>query len=275
MQMKVKFAKKYGFCFGVKRAIRIAERNQHATTFGPLIHNSREIERLQKDFDVSLSRSLEEAQKFKSVIVRTHGITKDDLQVLKEHHTHIIDATCPFVTKPQQIVEKMSQEGYQIIIFGDNSHPEVKGVASYGDDVAIIANIDELKHLTLKKKGALVSQTTKQPEHFGKIAALLVSLVNECRIFNTICSATFENQFAVDELSREADIMVIVGGKNSSNTKQLFKIAKEYCTDSYLIEDENEIDNTWFVGKELCGITAGASTPDWIISRVQEKIEQI
>ena len=107
------------------------------------------------------------------------------------------------------------------------------------------------------------------------IAALLVSLVNECRIFNTICSATFENQFAVDELSREADIMVIVGGKNSSNTKQLFKIAKEYCTDSYLIEDENEIDNTWFVGKELCGITAGASTPDWIISRVQEKIEQI
>ncbi|MCX2717565.1 4-hydroxy-3-methylbut-2-enyl diphosphate reductase [Helicobacter sp. MIT 21-1697] len=273
--MKVKFAKKYGFCFGVKRAIRIAERNQHATTFGPLIHNSREIERLQKDFDVCLSSNLEEAQSFKNVIVRTHGITKDDLQALKEQHIHIVDATCPFVTKPQQIVEHMSKEGYRIIIFGDKNHPEVKGVASYGDDVTVIANIDELKHLTFKKKVALVSQTTKQPEEFGKIAAFLTARVDECRIFNTICSATFENQFAVDELSREVDIMIIVGGKNSSNTKQLFKIAQKYCTDSYLIEDENEIDNTWFIGKKLCGITAGASTPDWIISRVQAKIEQI
>lgn len=273
--MRVKVAKKYGFCFGVKRAIQIAERNRHATTFGPLIHNAKEIERLQKDFDVSLSETLSQAQDSKSVIVRTHGITKGDLQTLKSQQIRIVDATCPFVTKPQNIVEKMSQENYQIIIFGDSNHPEVKGVASYGENVIIVAKLEELYDLTFSKKVALVSQTTKQPEQFGKIAAYLASRVNECRVFNTICNATFENQSAVDELSQEVDIMIIVGGKNSSNTKQLLKIAQTHCADSYLVEDENELDSMWFHNKTLCGITAGASTPDWIIQRVQAKIEQI
>ena len=226
--MEVRLAKKYGFCFGVKRAIQIAERNQHATTFGPLIHNAKEIERLQKDFDVSLSETLEEAQNSQSVIVRTHGITKQDLQTLRNQQISIVDATCPFVTKPQNIVEKMSNEGYQIIIFGDASHPEVRGVASYGEHVIIVGSIEELEQHSYKKKVALISQTTKQPEQFGKIAAFLAARVNECRVFNTICNATFENQSAVEELSRDVDIMIVVGGKNSSNTKQLLKIAQKH-----------------------------------------------
>lgn len=234
-----------------------------------------EIERLKKDFNVSLSESIDDTKDFKSVIVRTHGITKSDLATLKNQDANIIDATCPFVTKPQNIVANMSKDGYQIIIFGDSNHPEVKGVASYGEDVIIVASIEELESLAFKSKIALVSQTTKQPEQFGKIAAYLASRVSECRVFNTICNATFENQAAAHELSQEADIMVVVGGKNSSNTRQLLKIAKNYCKDSYLVEDESELDNAWFINKKLCGITAGASTPDWIIQRVQKKIEQI
>lgn len=273
--MKVRLAKKYGFCFGVKRAIQIAEQNKHATTFGPLIHNGREIERLEKDFDVSLSETLEEAQNSQNVIVRTHGITKGDLEALQAKGIRIVDATCPFVTKPQNIVKKMSAEGYQIIIFGDENHPEVRGVASYGENVRIVMNEKSLEQIKLNKKIALVSQTTKQPEQFGMIAAFLASRVNECRVFNTICSATFENQYAVSELSREVDVMIVVGGKNSSNTKQLLEIAKEYCADSYLVEGEDELQESWFMDKRICGITAGASTPDWIIERVKAKIEQV
>ncbi|RDU60704.1 4-hydroxy-3-methylbut-2-enyl diphosphate reductase [Helicobacter marmotae] len=273
--MKVRLAQKYGFCFGVKRAIAIAENNAHATTFGPLIHNSREIERLQRDFDVSLSESLEQAQSSNKVIVRTHGITKEDLQTLKTRGIKIIDATCPFVTKPQNIVEQMSKEGYQIIIFGDSNHPEVKGVASYGENVVIVGNVSEAMDYKFKKKVAVVSQTTKQPEQFGKLVGLLASKVNELRVFNTICNATFENQRAVFELSKEVDIMIIVGGKNSSNTKQLLKIAQDHCVDSYLVEDQDELEEQWFMGKTICGLAAGASTPDWIIQSVHKRIEQI
>lgn len=229
--MRVKLANKYGFCFGVKRAIEIAEQNKNATTYGPLIHNKREIDRLARDFKVSLSETLQEAQSSSNVIVRTHGITKQDLASLKSHNIGIVDATCPFVTKPQKIVEKMSNEGYQIIIFGDKNHPEVKGVASYGENVLIVLSEEELQKLSLKSRVALVSQTTRQPQAFGKIAAYLASHVNECRVFNTICNATFDNQSAVSELSQEVDVMIIVGGKNSSNTKQLLHIAQKYCRD--------------------------------------------
>lgn len=273
--MKVKLAQKYGFCFGVKRAIKIAETNRNATTFGPLIHNDREIQRLQKDFGVSLSETLQEAQGFKDVIVRTHGITKADLQSLEKQGVHIIDATCPFVTKPQNIVKKMSDDGYQIIIFGDRNHPEVKGVASYGEDVIIIAHKDEIASYKLRKKIALLSQTTKQTTLFAQIAAFLISQTKEVRVFNTICNATFENQDATLQLSKEVDVMIVIGGKNSSNTKQLLAIAKKHCTDSYLIEDKDELNKQWFCNKILCGITAGASTPDWVIESVKQEIEKI
>lgn len=273
--MKVKLAKSYGFCFGVKRAINIAERNKDSVTFGSLIHNRKETERLERDFGVRLSDDFCEAQKSKRVIIRTHGITKGDLQILKDKKIKIVDATCPFVTKPQNIVEKMSNEGYQIVIFGDSNHPEVKGVASYGENVIIVAKLDELQNLRIKKKVALVSQTTKQPEQFGQIAAFLSTKANECRVFNTICNATFDNQYAIDELSRDVDIMIVIGGRNSSNTKQLLNISLNHCKDSYLVEDESDLDMKWFGGKKLCGISAGASTPDWVINDVIAKIEQI
>lgn len=272
--MIIELAKSYGFCFGVKRAIKQAEKTKDAATIGPLIHNNDEISRLKNDFNVKTLNDISELNNEKKAIIRTHGITKQDLNTLKESGREIIDATCPFVKKPQEIVEKMSSEGYEIVIFGDENHPEVKSVKSYANTNAyVVLDEKELREIKFKNKVALVSQTTKKVEKFMQIANYLMLKVKEVRVFNTICDATFKNQEAIKDLAIKSDIMIIVGGKNSSNTKQLFLIAKEHCNDSYLIENENELDYKWFSNKNCCGVSAGASTPDWIIDKVIKKIE--
>ena len=273
--MIVKLAKSYGFCFGVKRAIEIAEQHKNSATMGPLIHNQKEISRLKENFNVDLYENISDVKKKDTVIIRTHGITKNDLQTLKKHDAKVINATCPFVTTPQQIVKHMSNENYSVVIFGDEEHPEVKGVKSYGDDVHVVKSVSDLKNLTLKHdRIATVAQTTKQKDHYAEIISALMIKHKEVRVFNTICDATFENQAAADELSKQVDIMIVIGGKNSSNTKQLFYIC-EANIKTYHIEDENELDKKWFNGKTTCGVTAGASTPDWIIKNVCNAVEII
>ncbi len=275
--MEIRLAKSYGFCFGVKRAIKIAEESPNSVTFGPLIHNKNEINRLKENFNVGLVEEIDEVAPKSRVIVRTHGIPKDKLKILHERDVEVVDATCPFVTKPQQIVEQMSEEGYSVVIFGDKNHPEIKGVMSYAKDPVVVLSVEELQKALpkLKERVATVAQTTRKFSEYTKIVNFLMEHKKEVRVFNTICNATFENQDAARELSREADVMIVIGGKNSSNTKQLFNICKENCPDSYLVENENELQPEWFEGKKLCGITAGASTPDWIIEAVIEKIKKI
>ena len=276
--MKVKLASSYGFCFGVKRAIKIAEEYKNSATMGPLIHNTNEIDRLKNDYNVGLYNSLDEVKDNDTIIIRTHGIPKFELKNLKAKDAKVINATCPFVTTPQQIVKKMSEEQYSIIIFGDKDHPEVLGVQSYAkdqDDVFVILEPSDLDNITFKySKIATIAQTTKKKEKYLEIVNSLILKNKEVRVFNTICDATFENQDAARELSKEVDIMIVIGGKNSSNTKQLLSIAQENCNDSYLLEDERELDASWFKNKELCGITAGASTPDWVIQKVVDQIEK-
>ena len=274
--MTLKLASSYGFCFGVKRAIKIAESYTNSSTMGPLIHNQNEINRLKEDYDVGLYNTLEEVKTDDTVIIRTHGIPKDDLKQLKEKDAKVINATCPFVTTPQQIVKNMSEENYSIIIFGDETHPEVKGVKSYGKDVHVVLEPSELETIKFKhEKIATVAQTTKKKEKYLEIVNFLILRYKEVRVFNTICDATFENQAAARELSKEVDIMIVIGGKNSSNTKQLHNICCENCMDSYLIENIDDLDEIWFKSKKICGVTAGASTPDWIIQQVVDKIESI
>ncbi|EEO23056.1 MULTISPECIES: 4-hydroxy-3-methylbut-2-enyl diphosphate reductase [Helicobacter] len=279
--MEVILADKYGFCFGVKRAIKITEKiaqnNPNTLTLGPLIHNPLEISRLEKNFGVKVQEDITKLGDSKSVIIRTHGITKQNLEILQTKGVSITDATCPFVTKPQQIVEKMSNDGYNIVIFGDSNHPEVRSVMSYSVKTPIVvSDLESLQQIKkIPKKVAVVSQTTKQIEQFLQIVQYLISNAMEVRVFNTICNATFENQEATRTLSQKADIMIIVGGKTSSNTKQLFYIAQNHCKDSYLVEDENDIKQEWFVGKKICGISAGASTPNWVIKNVENAIKSL
>ncbi len=276
--MKVKLASSYGFCFGVKRAIKIAEDYKNSATMGPLIHNTNEIDRLKNDYNVGLYNSLDEVKDNDTIIIRTHGIPKFDLKNLKAKNAKVINATCPFVTTPQQIVKKMSAEQYSIVIFGDKDHPEVLGVQSYAqdqDDVYVILEPSDLDKINFKyQKIATIAQTTKKKEKYLEIVNSLILKNKEVRVFNTICDATFENQDAARELSKEVDIMIVIGGKNSSNTKQLLSIAQENCKDSFLVEDERELEPSWFKDKKLCGITAGASTPDWVIQKVVDNIEK-
>lgn len=274
--MKIKLAKNYGFCFGVKRAISIAQNSPNASTIGPLIHNNEEINRLKLNFNVDTLGDVSEANGIKKAIIRTHGITKEDLNTLTKSGTKIIDATCPYVTKPQEICEQMSAEGYEVVIFGDKSHPEVRGVQSYAKNGAkVVLNIADVKKLNMHQRVAIVAQTTRKVEEFLRIVGYLCSHYKEVRVFNTICNATLENQDAAKELALESDVMIVIGGKNSSNTKQLFSISKECCSDSFLIENEKELQKEWFANKKLCGITAGASTPEWIIEKVIGKISKI
>ncbi len=274
--MKIELAENYGFCFGVKRAIKIAEDNRNSATYGPLIHNSKEIERLNRDFDVALTENLSDFNTGDTAVVRTHGIPKDELAQLHKNKVDVIDATCPYVTKPQQICEEMSEKGYDIVIFGDEKHPEIKGVKSYATYGAhVVTEVADLEELKLKEHIAVVAQTTRKVEEYLKITDYLIPRYKEVRVFNTICNATFENQDAVRKLSKDADVMIVIGGKNSSNTKQLQSIAEDYCPESHHIECADDLDAEWFTGKEYCGISAGASTPDWIIQDVVDHISRL
>ncbi len=275
--MKIKLASSYGFCYGVKRAIDIAEKHKESVTYGPLIHNKDEIKRLKDNYDIGLAEGIDDVKPKDTVVIRTHGIPKNELEMLKEQKNKVIDATCPYVTKPQNIVQEMSSKGYSVVIFGDKNHPEIKGVFSYaeGTDAFIVLNKDELQSLPLRSKVAVVAQTTRKPEDFLTIVNTLILDHKEVRVFNTICNATFENQDAAADLAKEADIMIVIGGKHSSNTKQLHSIASHGCKESYLIENESEIDASWFENKKLCGVSAGASTPDWIVQNVINKIQEL
>ncbi|MEA1893194.1 MAG: 4-hydroxy-3-methylbut-2-enyl diphosphate reductase [Campylobacterota bacterium] len=272
--MHIELAENYGFCFGVKRAIKIAEENKKSATYGALIHNSKEIARLEKDFSVGLTNNHKSFKAGEKAIVRTHGIPKNELQELKDTDVEVVDATCPYVTKPQQICQEMSEKGYDIVIFGDVAHPEIKGVKSYATNGAIVVTCSkDLEDIKLKEKVALVAQTTRRVEDYLEIANYLIPRHKEVRVFNTICNATFENQEAVRKISKKADVIIVIGGKNSSNTKQLHSIAQDNLQNSYHIEDENDLDYSWFKGKKFCGISAGASTPDWIIQNVVNSIQ--
>ncbi len=274
--MKITLAKSYGFCFGVKRAIDLAQENKNAYTLGPLIHNQKEINRLKDDYSIGVYDSNKDVKPNDTVIVRTHGIPKNQMQELKVSKAKIINATCPFVTTPQKIVSKMSKDGYLIVIFGDEEHPEVQGVRSYGDDVIVVANEQEAKAIKTKhKKIAVVAQTTKQKANFLKVINELVLMYREIRVFNTICDATLDNQKAIKQLAQESDVVIVVGGLSSSNTKQLHTIASKYCKDSYMVQDENGLKKEWFKGKQNCGISAGASTPQWVIENIKTAIENL
>ena len=278
-KMEIKLAKNYGFCFGVERAIKMSEENPNSSTIGPIIHNPREIARLKKDFSVDMIDSEDKISKLKnneSVIVRTHGIPKEKIEFLKEKNLKIIDATCPYVTKIQKICEKASNEGYEIVIFGDENHPEVKGIKSYaGEKVHISLDIETLKNENIGNKVALVSQTTKKQNQYDEVAKYLNDTCSDLKVFNTICDATLKNQNAIKELSKEVDTMIIIGGLNSSNTKELFNIAKIDCKNSFLVEGSKDIEKSFFNNSKKCGISAGASTPKWIIDEVIDKINAI
>lgn len=278
--MRITVAKGAGFCFGVKRAIKIAfdvagKKESGVVTFGPIIHNPQVIERLMTA-GVSPVESVADIKtgKVKAVIVRTHGIPCETMTALTKKGVEIIDATCPFVKKAQQYAKLLKEEGYQVVILGDEHHPEVKGILSYAGKGALVVSSDgrlpELKH-----RVGIVVQTTQPVEALKRLLTSAVEQSREIKVYNTICNSTALRLKETETMARKVDVMIVVGGKNSANTTQLANLCRSHRVPTHHIETASEIRPEWLRGASDVGITAGASTPDWIISEVKATIKDI
>ena len=276
--MKVILAKQAGFCFGVKRATQMAfeaaGKDQKTYTLGPIIHSPQVVGKLEALGIRALDslNGLEEG----TIIIRSHGVELEEITEAQQKKLDIVDATCPFVKKAQEHVKSQSDNGYSVIVVGDADHPEVQGIVSYGGNkVFVVASGDDVKKLPKMKKMGIVAQTTQSFENLQNVVCECLLIGAEIRIYNTICDATAVRQEEAKVLAGQVDCMLVVGGFNSANTRRLLEVCAELQPRTHHIETAAEIDPTWFEGAEVVGVTAGASTPKWIIDEVMIKIEEL
>ena len=270
-------AKTAGFCFGVNRAIEFLENTDKPTaTLGPIIHNTQVVESL-KAKGVTAIESLNELSEGVTLAIRTHGVGKETYDEIEKCGLEYVDLTCPFVKKIHKIVAENYENGYKIVIIGDKSHPEVIGINGWCENKAIVAlDISDLSgKIEECDKICVVSQTTMDRKTFEKIKNFLKIHCQTIQIFDTICSATNERQIEAEELARGNDIMVVIGGYHSSNSKKLAQVCKKYCKDTYQIECFEDFPQDIDISAKNVGITAGASTPSCIIKEVSFKMEEM
>lgn len=274
-------ADRAGFCFGVKRAVDEAldvkkKYNKPVYTFGPLIHNNDVVKLLIKNsiFPVEFDE-IDHLNEGDVIIIRSHGVSLSILEILRQKKLNIIDATCPYVSNIQRKVQKYYGEGYSIIIVGDKSHPEVIGINGWCQDNAIISK-DGSDIDSLPTKVCVVSQTTEKQDNWNKVLSKVTNLSKEIVAFNTICNATKERQESAEKLSKIVDVMLVLGGRNSSNTTKLYEVCKKNCKNTLHLENSNEIPYNIIKLKNIykIGVTAGASTPDWIIKEAIIKMNE-
>lgn len=276
--MKVILAKQAGFCFGVKRATQMAfeavGKDQKTYTLGPIIHSPQVVGRLE-----SLGiRALDTLEGLESgtIIIRSHGVEQKEISEAEQKNLSIVDATCPFVKKAQEHVKSLSEAGYGVVVVGDSDHPEVQGIVSYGgENVFVVSSGEDVKKLPKMKKIGVVAQTTQSFENLKNVVCECLQRGGEIRVYNTICDATAVRQEEAKKLASVVDCMLVVGGFNSANTRRLLEVCTEIQPKTYHIETADEIDPVWFDGAKQVGLTAGASTPKWIIDEVMNKIEQL
>lgn len=273
--MEVILADYLGFCYGVKRAIGIARDNASpdgkACTLGPIIHNPQMVERLKNE-GVGTVNALSEMDEG-TVIIRSHGVGPLLYDEAERRGLKLVDATCPHVKKAQLSAKSLVDEGYQVVIIGEKEHPEVKSIFewSYGKAV-IVETTDEARALPSYARLGVVCQTTFSSEKFRQIVMELLEKSRQLRIERTICTATDQRQAAAIDLAQRVDMMLVIGGKNSANTTRLAQLCATKCK-TYHIETAQELQDEWFDKIEKIGITAGASTPDWIIKEVYKKCQ--
>jgi len=273
--MEVLKTRHIGFCFGVKRAMNVvlkeaAKGKDKIYTIGPIIHNPQMVEILKEKGITPVDDIFH--IKDGVIVFRTHGIKKEEEEYIKRRGLKIIDATCPFVKRVRRHAMYLRKRGYRVVIVGDENHPEVKSVLSYLDNDGIV--LQKPASIGVKKIG-VVSQTTLDKETFLNIVRGLIGEAEELRVYNTICESTEIRQKEAAILSEMVDVMLIVGGKNSSNTKKLYSIVKGMQPKTYHIETEEDIKLGWFTGLKKVGITGGASTPDLIIDFVERRVKTV
>ncbi len=276
--MKVILANQAGFCFGVKRAtlmaFEAAGKDQKTYTLGPIIHSPQVVGKLEA-LGIRALDSLDGVEEG-TIIIRSHGVALGEITEAQQKKLDILDATCPFVKKAQEHVKSLSDDGYSVIVVGDADHPEVQGIVSYGGDkVFVVASGEDVRKLPKMKKLGVVAQTTQSFENLQNVVCECLLIGGEIRIYNTICDATAVRQEEAKVLAGQVDCMLVVGGFNSANTRRLLEVCAELQPHTYHIETAAEINPTWFEGAERVGVTAGASTPKWIIDEVMIKIEEL
>ena len=280
--MKVLLAKELGYCFGVKRAMQMAwdelKSSNNNTTYalGPLIHNKQAVERYEQN-GLKTVDEISNIPQNESIVIRSHGVSKSIYDISKENNLNVIDTTCPFVVKIHKIVEKNYNNGYQIIIIGDKNHPEVIGINGWCNNSAIIIkNMDDLNNISFSDelKYCVVAQTTINLVMYSEIVDYLKNNIKNIEFNNTICGATKERQESARNLAKEVDAMIVIGGKHSSNTQKLVQICMEYAY-TYSIETSDDLNLDDLKKYNTVGISAGASTPDWLIDDVINTIENI
>jgi 4-hydroxy-3-methylbut-2-enyl diphosphate reductase len=289
--MQVVIDKNAGFCWGVVRAIEIAESELNASgklySLGEIIHNPVEVERLKEKGLITISHDDLKNVKDAKVLIRAHGEPPSTYEIAKKYGVEIVDATCPVVTKLQSRVRKFYLDGYQIVIFGKKDHPEVIGLLGQCDGNAIvIKSLEEVDNVPLKGKTVLFSQTTMSKDLFYKIKAELEKRVEELVVINpeeevdfiakdTICRQVSNRDDKLREFSRSVDVVVFVAGKNSSNGKVLYEICKQENPRTYFIETPKELDVKWFENCDKVGVTGATSTPQWLMEEVKKAIESL
>lgn len=281
--MKVILANTAGFCFGVKRAVDMvyqeAEQQASVYTYGPIIHNEEVVNDLQKR-GVRVIRDIEELKQVHSgsIVIRSHGVEKQVYDIIQEQGLKLVDATCPFVLKIHKIVREESEKGSRIVIIGSNDHPEVEGIKGWCKTPPIVVEREEdveFIDLAPGEKLVIVSQTTFNNKKFQDIVEIISKKGYDICAYNTICNATEARQKETAQLAKEADAMIVIGGKNSSNTQKLYAISKNECANTYYIQTLVDLDLTAFESVSRVGITAGASTPNNIIKEVHDSMSEL
>jgi 4-hydroxy-3-methylbut-2-enyl diphosphate reductase len=290
MPKKIFIAKYAGFCEGVERAYRIAlenaEKNQTVFMLGNLVHNSQVVEKF-KSLGVKMVKDISEISPSpptpaptpssrRILIIPAHGVAPEIYDQAKQLGLEIADTTCPWVKKAQKIAHDLALAGRRVLIVGDRGHPEVKGLLGWSQDKGIvIENVVDLQNLKLSPDAAvgILAQTTQSKEHFNNMVEALKNSVRNCRAFDTICTATAKRQAAATQIAQKVEVMLVIGDRMSANSKRLTELCQQSGTPTYQIQSAVEMNPAWLEGKNRIGITAGASTPDWIIKAVLDKIQ--
>jgi len=283
--MKVLVAKKRGFCFGVENAMHLAEnllnQKKHVYCLGELIHNRQAVARLTQAGlkvvdDIHEIPSFEADGSIPTVLIRSHGCGPAIIEELNKRGLTVVDATCVLVKKLQKLAQQCAHEGFQVVVVGDKDHPEIQAVIGYVPDIIVIGGEDDLGQLPDAGRLAVMSQTTYSGDDFGKIVGLIAGKgYPEIRVLNTICRETARRQASAIELCHAVDVMFVLGGKHSANTGELADLCRRCGVETYHLQGWSEFKPQYVAGKNVAGVTAGASTPEWIIQNFVEELQKI
>ncbi|MGE5415184.1 MAG: bifunctional 4-hydroxy-3-methylbut-2-enyl diphosphate reductase/30S ribosomal protein S1 [Acidobacteriota bacterium] len=275
--MQVFLADDAGFCHGVRRAMDMAlgavDGDEPWYTLGPLVHN-REVVEYLKSRGINSIENIEDLDAG-GIIIRSHGVTPGVYDAIQKRDLEVVDATCSLVKKVQELARKMVEAGYQLVIIGDHEHPEVQGIAGWAGNAIVIGSVEEAAALPRFDRLAVVCQTTKTEELYKTIIDELVAHTGELKTFNTICGVSSRRQNSAVELAEKVDLMIVIGDRNSSNTRSLVKVCEARGVSTHHIETKEELRYDWFQGIDKVGVTAGASTPDWVIKEVLERMSDL